>query len=400
MSHKQRSPWLILTVALLNSVAASLNQFKVPPIMPLVMDALHLDAAHAGLLMSCFAITGLLLAIPVGFILQKLGPRKTGLIAISFIVCGSALGAFSRTVAVMLGSRFLEGAGMSFISIVSPAIVAVTFSESQRGKAMGILAAWVPLGSTIMFLFAPFLAAHWGWKSVWWFGFAYAVVAGALYFFLIQPPEAFPGKEAAIGREDIAKVLRNRNVWLIGVLFCCFNFVYLAFVTWVPTFLNQIQHTTLAYASFIISLMTILGIVLSPIAGWVSDKIGSRRPICVIPMFLLMLLFPITMHIQGILLYPFYIAIGIITGFIPTGVFSSGAEALSDQRLSGMVMAIILTGQYAGMLLGPFLFGATMGSSAGWSTAFWMLAPVCAIGAAAAWFGIAGKIGARRPDAA
>lgn len=380
-----RSAWLILTVALANSVAASLNQFKAPPIMPLLMDAFHLTASHAGLLMSCFAITGLLLAIPVGFILQKLGPRKTGLIAISFVAGGSLLGALSRSMELMLGSRFLEGAGMSFISVVSPSLIAVSFAESQRGKAMGILAAWVPLGSSIMFLLGPYLAGSWGWRSVWWFGFVYSAIAGALYFLLVRPAPQTSGNEEALQSGDIGKVLANRNVWLIAVLFGCFNFVFLAFVTWAPTFLNEIRHKSLANASFLISLITILAIILSPIAGWISDRIGSRKLICVVPMFLLMLLFPLMPRVSDALLYPFFIAVGVMTGFIPTGVFSAGAEVLEDKRLSGMVMAVILTGQYAGMLLGPFVFGSVMGSSAGWSAAFWTLAPLSAVGAIAGW---------------
>ncbi len=36
-STLRRSPWLILIVVLLGSIAATLNQFKVPPVMPLLM---------------------------------------------------------------------------------------------------------------------------------------------------------------------------------------------------------------------------------------------------------------------------------------------------------------------------------------------------------------------------
>src|SRR4030042_4581494 len=91
-----RSPWLMLGVILLTTVAASLNQFKVPPILPLLMDAFHMPAGQAGLLMSVFAVTGLVLALPVGFLSQKLGYRSTGVIAVSFIVFGAAAGAVSR----------------------------------------------------------------------------------------------------------------------------------------------------------------------------------------------------------------------------------------------------------------------------------------------------------------
>jgi MFS family permease len=159
-----RSPWFVLIIVLLASMAAPLNQFKVPPVMPLLMGAFGASAAQAGLLMSLFAITGLLLAIPAGFIFQKLGYRMTGTIAILSLVIGAGWGALSRGFDIMLATRFIEGVGMSLMSVVAPAVIAMWFSPESRGKAMGVWAVWVPLGSTIMFLLAPALA---GGLVVW-----------------------------------------------------------------------------------------------------------------------------------------------------------------------------------------------------------------------------------------
>jgi predicted MFS family arabinose efflux permease len=74
------SPWFILLVVLLTSIAAPLTQFKVPPVMPLLMEAFRQPAGVAGWLMSIFAVTGLLLAIPAGFIFQQIGYRPTGFV--------------------------------------------------------------------------------------------------------------------------------------------------------------------------------------------------------------------------------------------------------------------------------------------------------------------------------
>ena len=90
-----RSPWFILIIVLLTSIAATLNQFKVPPVIPLLMEAFSQSAGRAGLLMSGFAVTGLFLAIPAGFILQKLGHRVTGLVAIFALILGAGIGALS-----------------------------------------------------------------------------------------------------------------------------------------------------------------------------------------------------------------------------------------------------------------------------------------------------------------
>jgi MFS family permease len=386
-----RSPWFILFIILLASMAAPLNQFKVPPVMPLLMEAFGVSAAQAGLLMSLFAITGLLLAIPAGFIFQKLGYRLTGMIAILSLIIGAGWGALTLGFDIMLASRFVEGAGMSLMSVVAPAVIALWFSREKRGKAMGVWAVWVPLGSTIMFLLAPALAARWNWPGVWWFGCFYAILVGFLYLvFLKSKPEQplKPKGEASSGnRQDhgLAKVLSHRDLWLASLLFGCFNFVFIAFITWAPTFLQQVRGISMARAAFLVSLASILTIVACPTSGWISDRTGTRKWVAVIPMALMAPLFPLFFSAGETGFLFLVVLVGFIGGFVPTGVFSGAVETVGDERLSGMAMAVIQIGQNAGMLLGPLVLGWIIESGGGWQTAFWVLAPVSILGAVAGW---------------
>jgi MFS family permease len=143
--------WIILLVALLAGVAAPFNQFKVPPLMPVLMQRFQLDLGTAGLLMSIFSITGFVLALPAGLILQRLGPKVAGLIAVGCLAIGSALGTLAAGAGFLLATRLIEGAGMGLISVVSPALIAIWFPPEKRGGPMGVWGTWVPLGSLIMF---------------------------------------------------------------------------------------------------------------------------------------------------------------------------------------------------------------------------------------------------------
>lgn len=104
------------------------------------------------------------------------------------------------------------------------------------------------------------LASRWSWQGVWGFGFS---DQGN-----IPTPRELTGS-------DLIKVLRNRELWLISFLFGCFNFVFIAFITWAPTFLHQTRGSSLARASLLVSATSILSIVSCPtlsvigaIAGW------------------------------------------------------------------------------------------------------------------------------------
>jgi len=381
--------WFVIFILLLASVAAPLNQFKAPPVMPLLMAAFGLSVGSAGLLMSVFSITGLVLALPAGFIAQKLGYRATGLLAISSVAIGAALGAVSAGVGAMLFSRVVEGVGTSLMAVVAPTVIAVWFAADRRGAPMGLWATWVPLGSTAMLLLAPLLAGASDWQRVWWFGCIYAVAVGVLYLLFIRPPQrtTVEGRAAsppAITGRDLSRVVRNRDLWLMSFVFCCFNTAFIGFVTWAPTFLNTAKGMALADAGFLISLTPMLNIVSCPFSGWFSDRIGSRKWIMVAPMLAMAVLWPLTVVAGQAVFLALILILGWISGFVPTGIFASGPELAGDERLSGMAVAVLQVGMNAGMLLGPLVLGWLI-ETAGWATAFGVLTPVCIAGAIAAW---------------
>src|SRR5512138_196545 len=113
--------WVILAVVYFASVVAPFNQFKIPPIMPVLIQMLRIDLTQAGLLMSIIAMIGLVLALPTGIILQRLGPKVTLLISLALMALGACIGAFSNSFMVLLGSRVVEGIGVGLMGVTAPA---------------------------------------------------------------------------------------------------------------------------------------------------------------------------------------------------------------------------------------------------------------------------------------
>ena len=275
-------PWLILVVLLLFSIAAPLNQFKVPPIIPVLMTSLGLSVSGAGMLMSVYAVTGLILAIPSGFILQRVGFRITGLIAGGSIVIGSVLGALSATTGTLLVSRVIEGAGTGFMAVLAPALIAQWFVASRRGTAMGIWSAWVPIGSAVTLIVAPPLAQAYGWRAVWWFGAIYALAVTVLYLVVVRPapldgvPAPADGHPAGASVSS-KQVLRNRNIWLLAAAFAGFIAVVIGSSTYLPTFLATKRGIPLSQAALLAAIPTLVTIFSAPGGGILSDRIGSRK---------------------------------------------------------------------------------------------------------------------------
>lgn len=382
--------WVVLAVVFLASVAAPLNQFKVPPVMPVLMETFRVNLTMAGLLMSIFAVTGFILAIPGGFIFQKLGARVTGLLALGCLVIGAAVGALSGTAQVLLLSRIVEGVGMALIAVVAPAVIAVWFPARRRGTPMGIWATWVPVGSVIMFNLAPALEPGYGWQAVWWFGAAFALLALVLYAAFLRlpaaPVEPEPaGSSPAAETPHLGRAMANRNIWLLSLMFGCFNLVLIGFSTFLPTFLAAERGYTLAGASFVASLTMIVTIGSCPLAGWISDRIGSRKWVIIGPFTVVavLLLFPFT--VTGWLIPAVMILLGLVGGAIPTATFASVPEVMKRPHLAGIGMAVLAFGQNLGMFIGPVVFGKMVELTT-WTTAGYLLIPIALVGIGAAWF--------------
>jgi predicted MFS family arabinose efflux permease len=377
--------WVILIVVYLASVAAPFNQFKIPPLMPVLIQALQLNLTQAGGLMSVIALTGLILALPAGIILQRLGPKTTGLIALGFIAVGAATGALSGSYGALMSSRVIEGIGMGLIGVVAPATIAMWFPPDRQGIPMGIWATWVPVGSVAMYNIAPAVAGSVGWQTVWWVGMAFTLMVMLVFGLLVRRPTG--GTHGGLPAEpplDLRRALANRDIWLLALVFACFNLALVSFATYYPTFLNEGRGYPLPQAAFIASIATVVVIVSAPLAGLLSDRINSRRLVFSIPFLVVALLMLFPFHVTGWQITAVMVAQGLAAGAVPTAVFAAAPELMRKPQWAGLGLAVVLLGQNAGQLIGPVLFGEAV-KGLGWAAAGYLLIPVCLLGFLSGW---------------
>ena len=377
--------WVILTVVYLASVVAAFNQFKVPPIMPVLMETFQIDLTQAGLLMSIIAVIGLVLALPTGIILQRLGSKATILIALVLMTIGSVIGALSASYVVLLSSRVLEGMGIGLIGVAAPATIAMWFPSDRQGTPMGIWATWVPVGSVAAYNLAPILTPSLGWAAVWWIGAGSALIMMVFSGLLITRPPVSEGTHSS-AREapSLREALSNRSIWLLALEFACFNLALISIATYYPTFLNQVRGYPLGQAAFISSITTIVVLFSAPAAGWVSDRIGSRRLVFSLPFLAVAIFLIFPFQVIGWQIIALMVIQGLVVGAIPTATFAAVSEVMQKPEWAGLGLSVILIGQSLGQLLGPILFGEFVKSSS-WAMAGYLMIPFCLLGFISGW---------------
>lgn len=388
LKNKFSFPLIILATIYLASISAPLNQFKVPPIMTVIMAELGVDLSKAGLMMSVFALVGIFISLPSGFIVHRLGLKSSGILAVASLFIGSFIGWFADNAFGMLSSRIIEGIGMCLISVVAPAVIAAWFAPEKRGMPMGIWSTWVALGSIVMLLVAPVLNGWLGWKSVWGATTIYTAVILCLMIYPFRMPERdeAPHYYACEGHSlDVRRVYSSAGIWLLAAVFLVFNVMVLAVCSFTPVYLESSFGYSREKASAVTSLFLVASLISGPVTGFIIHRYRVFRGVLLTCLFILSMTVVIPFHVEGTAVPLCLFCIGIVAGMIPPATFSAVPEVLKDPKSIGIGMSVVAFGQYLGMGGGPVLFGG-IAEKYGWETASYSLVPVLLLGVAAAYF--------------
>ncbi len=381
--------WMVVGIVFLISVAAPVNLFKVPPIMPVLIKVFNLNLTYAGLLMSVFSLAGLALALPAGVILSKVGPKRTGIISGLFMIAGSLAGAYCVTAGQLLAARTLEGVGMAVMGVLAPTVITLWIPREKRGIAMGIWSTWIAVGLIISMNVAPALEATGGWQRVWWFGTVFAVISLVVYWIFFRMPERQEGAlmedaglapQAGPGKPgSLREAMGIRDVWFLAMTLLIFNVMMLALNAFMPTFLVRMHGFSMPQAGLTTCLVQAVMIISAPLGGHLADRIGSRKiyTICFIGIAILWF-FPFSL--PGGLIPWLMIVFGLLSGPIVATIPLAISDVVKKPELIGFGMAIFMFCSHIGEFIGPVMFGSILDVSS-WTIAGYVMVPVCLLGA-------------------
>ncbi len=383
--------WGALFGVVFASTVAALNLYKVPPLIPVLTTQLGISAGDAGSLVSIYALAGLLVSVPTAWLLRRLGPRHALAVGSGLTAFGSVAGALSAGFWPLLASRFVEGAGLGVVIVVAVVEVAAVFPPARRGLPIGIFSVWLPLGSLLALYLAPAVEARAGWQAVWWAAAAVAllaVVVGELVVPGRRPERAAhrPGETVASRLPRLGQLVGSPALPL-AVAFSLFHISRSAFLTWAPTYLVM-RGLGLADAAALAGLSTVLTIPLCVVAGGLIAFMGSPQSIYSVGMLVSAPLFVVAFFVEPSVAAPLLLAIGAIAALVPTAVNLVAPDARPRGGSPGVAVATVSFGRNAGMLLGPWLAGATLQVSGyNWALVGWGIGAASVVGGLLGLFG-------------
>ena len=311
--------------------------------------------------------------IPAGVLADTLGSRLTVTIGSFLAGCGSILFALSPDFDTAVLGRLLVGLGVSVVFVGLMKSNAVWYEEREYGRISGLTLLLGNLGSILAAGPLALLLTAVTWRQAFiGVGILSMLLAVLNWLWVRNSPEDadYPSVQEQQGLpsypvrsrhwiSDLRDVVTRRDVWPgfwvnFGITGTFFAFAGL----WGVPLMRDLHgldrasaslYTTIALAGFAVGAFK---------AGWLSDRIGRRKPVilgsalltCVL--WLCLILLPWENGWSGLILYG---VLGIVTGgFVVT---YAAAKELLPPGVSGMGIALVNTGLFLGAAVMQPAFG-------------------------------------------
>src|SRR3989338_4596186 len=182
-----------------------------------------LTASQKGLLVAIPILGGSLVRIPLGILVDHIGPKRTGILGQCLVMIPFVWGWLGgHTLSDMMALGLLLGVAGGSFAVALP-LASRWYPPQHQGLAMGIAGAGNS-GTVLAALLAPRLAEAVGWHGV--FGLALIPVALTLLLYSLLAEEN-PSQPAPKPLRDYLGLCRERDTWW----FCLFySFTFGGFV--------------------------------------------------------------------------------------------------------------------------------------------------------------------------
>jgi MFS family permease len=251
-----------------------------------IRKELHLDGSTAGLLQSLTLIASAFGGFLFGLLADRWGRTRALMLSVLLYSVFTALCGFASGALQLAVFRIFLGLGMGGEWASGAALVSETWSEEDRGKALGFMQSSWAIGYALAALVNWLVqdVAGLGWRAVFFVG-----VLPALFTVWVQRRVREPvvWEQARTQREKLS--LRHvfggsmlRITLAVTLMNACSMFAWWGLNTWVPSFLSApiskggLALGNAAMSGFVAAMQ--VGMWLGYVTfGYISDLIGRRR---------------------------------------------------------------------------------------------------------------------------
>ncbi|MGG0791498.1 MULTISPECIES: nitrate/nitrite transporter [unclassified Bacillus (in: firmicutes)] len=329
-----------------------------------------LSPAEKGLIVAIPILGGSFFRIVLGFLTDRIGPRKTAIGGMLVTMIPLFWGwLFGESLAELYLIGILLGvAGASFAAALPMA--SRWYPPHLQGLAMGIAGAGNS-GTLFATLFGPRIAESLGWHNV--MGLALIPLTVVFVIYILIAKDA-PSQPPAKPLKEYFNVFKITDTWYFCILYSVTFGGFVGFTSFLSIFFVDEYGLTRIRAGEFVTLCVIAGSFFRPVGGFIADKIGGVK--------LLMFLFVgLTICMFGIsFLYSLtVVTILLFIGMLFLGMGNGAVFQLVPQRFSkeiGFITGIVGAAGGVGGFLVPNILGTLKQITGTYATGFLVFSAV------------------------
>ena len=354
--------------------AQGTSELMVAGLLPSVSRELHVPIAHAGLLISAFAV-GMLIGAPVLAVLSRSWPHRRALLAfLAVFTVAHIAGALAPNYTILLASRVIGAFVYAGFWAVASATAIDLVPLDSRGRAMGIVAGGLTL-ATVVGLPGGTLVGDWlGWRAAFWSVAVLTVLATVAVTATIRPnPQTLRNSKAVAGagglRCEVRSLLVGR-LWRLYAVTALATGALLVSFSYISPLLTHVTRLAPGAVPAVLVLYGVGAIIGITLGGRTAD----RHPIAtlytgIVALALVSILLALLARwtVPAVILAA---ALG-FTGFVTNPTLNSRPMNLV-QTAPTLVAALNVCAFNTGITLGPWLGGLALDHRAGYPIVAWV----------------------------
>lgn len=337
--------------------------YCVQPLLPALAQTFAVSPAQSALALSvstaCLAVSIVL----AGALSEGLGRRKLMFTSMALAALCNLVASYLPHWHALLAARALEGILLGGVPAVAMAYLSEEIDPKGLGFAMGLYVGGTALGGMLGRVGMSAMTEFWGWRHALAALSVLDFLAALGFVWLLPNSRNFVKKSGLGARHHLqawGRHLQHQGLALLfliafglmGVFVSVYNYAGF-FLSAPPYGLSQLQISYVFYAY-------LLGMVASPIAGGLADKLG-RGPVLIAGTLImavgvvLTMFKPLAVIVMGIVL--------LTGGFFVSHSVASGWVGRLATQAKGHASSLYLWGYYMG--------SSVLGAGAGWFWSRW-----------------------------
>jgi NNP family nitrate/nitrite transporter-like MFS transporter len=313
---------------------------------------LGITAAQKGFMVALPVLAGALLRIVFGILVDRLRPRRAGIIGQIIVIVGlvAAWLVGIETYAGTLGLGLILGVAGASFAVALP-LASRWYPPQYQGTALGIAGAGNS-GTVFASLFAPGLAVLVGWNNVLGLAALPLVVAFIVYLFAAKDSPTTPPPKKF---HEYLAVLRMGDAWWFMFFYAVTFGGFVGLASSLAIFFNTDYGLDAVTAGYFTAACVFVGSLVRPIGGALADRLGGIKTLSLMYMLAAIALIAVSFHPASV-----YAALALFAcGMLAFGMGNGSVFQLVPQRFRheiGVMTGLVgMTGGVGGFFLASSL---------------------------------------------